>query len=81
MSIQETITKIIADNLKVEVSKINAGTSFKDDLMVDSLGQVELVMEFEKKFDITIPDEVAEKFEKVQDVLSYFESIDIDESK
>lgn len=77
MNIQEQIIQIIAENLRIDALKITPETNFKDDLMVDSLGQVELIMEFEKKFEITIPDDIAEKFEKVDCVIKYLNSIDI----
>ena len=79
--IKERVERIIVEKLGVDASEVKPEATFTNDLGADSLDTVELIMELEKEFDITIPDDVAEKFEKVQDVLSYFESIDIDESK
>lgn len=65
------VTSIIVDKLGVDESDITAEASFTNDLGADSLDTVELIMEFEKEFDITIPDEDAEQIATVGDAVSY----------
>ncbi|MDQ6737518.1 MAG: acyl carrier protein [Gemmatimonadota bacterium] len=67
----EKVKDIIANELGVEREKLTDGASFIDDLGADSLDIVELVMEFEKEFNIEIPDEDAEKLRTVGDALAY----------
>lgn len=67
----EKVKDIIANELGVEREKLTDSASFIDDLGADSLDIVELVMEFEKEFNIEIPDEDAEKLRTVGDALSY----------
>ncbi|MEO7040814.1 MAG: acyl carrier protein [Gemmatimonadaceae bacterium] len=67
----EKVKDIIANELGVEREKLSDGASFIDDLGADSLDIVELVMEFEKEFNIEIPDEDAEKLRTVGDALAY----------
>jgi acyl carrier protein len=67
----EKVKDIIANELGVEREKLTTDASFIDDLGADSLDIVELVMEFEKEFNIDIPDEEAEKLRTVGDALSY----------
>ena len=67
------VTAIIADKLGVEESEITPESSFTNDLGADSLDTVELIMEFEKDFDVTIPDEDAEKIVTVGDAISYLQ--------
>jgi acyl carrier protein len=67
----EKVKDIIANELGVEREKLTDGASFIDDLGADSLDIVELVMEFEKEFNIEIPDENAEKLRTVGDALAY----------
>ncbi len=67
------VTKIIVDKLGVGENEVNAEAKFTDDLGADSLDTVELIMEFEKEFDISIPDEDAEKIATVGDAISYVE--------
>ncbi|MGI8510974.1 MAG: acyl carrier protein [Gemmatimonadaceae bacterium] len=67
----EKVKDIIANELGVEREKLTDNASFIDDLGADSLDIVELVMEFEKEFNIEIPDEDAEKLRTVGDALSY----------
>ena len=68
------VKDIIEKELGVEREKMTDGASFIDDLGADSLDIVELVMEFEKEFNIDIPDEEAEKLRTVGDALSYLNS-------
>jgi acyl carrier protein len=67
----EKVKDIIANELGVEREKLTNDASFIDDLGADSLDIVELVMEFEKEFNIEIPDEDAEKLRTVGDALNY----------
>lgn len=71
--VQEKVTKIIIDKLGVEETEVTKEATFTDDLGADSLDTVELIMEFEKEFDISIPDEDAEKIATVGDAISYVE--------
>ncbi len=73
-SISERVTKIIVDKLGVDESEVTAEASFTNDLGADSLDTVELIMEFEKEFDISIPDEQAEKIATVGDAISFVEA-------
>ena len=67
----ERVKKIVVEHLGVEADKVTEAASFIDDLGADSLDTVELVMAFEKEFDIDIPDEEAEKLRTVGDALKY----------
>ena len=64
----------IVDKLGVEESEVTPEASFTNDLGADSLDTVELIMEFEKEFGITIPDDQAEKIGTVGDAVSYIEA-------
>ena len=69
--LDEKVINIIVEELGVEREKVTNGASFMDDLGADSLDTVELVMAFEKEFDVDIPDEEAEKLRTVGDALKY----------
>lgn len=69
--IEETVKSIIVDKLGVDESDVTSGASFTNDLGADSLDTVELIMEFEKEFDLTIPDEEAEEIATVGDAIDY----------
>mgnify|MGYP001181717301 CR=1 FL=1 len=69
--IKSQVTSIIVKKLGVEESQITDEASFTKDLGADSLDTVELIMEFEKEFDITIEDSDAEKIQTVGDVITY----------
>ncbi len=71
---ESKVIDIIVDKLGVDPSEVTAEKSFTGDLGADSLDTVELIMEFEKEFGITIPDEDAEKISTVGDALNYIES-------
>lgn len=73
MDIAEKVTKIIVDKLGVEESEVTKEANFTVDLDADSLDTVELIMEFEKEFDISIPDEEAEKIQTVGNAIDYLE--------
>ena len=70
-TIEEKIKKIICDQLDVAEKDVVTEASFVDDLGADSLDQVELIMAMEEEFDISIPDEDAEKISTVQDAIDY----------
>ena len=72
--LDEKVKEIIAKELGVERDKLTTEASFMEDLGADSLDTVELVMEFEKEFNIDIPDEDAEKMRTVGDALNYLKS-------
>lgn len=67
------VKAIIVEKLGVDEDDITNDASFTNDLGADSLDTVELIMEFEKEFDLTIPDEEAEKIATVGDAVSYLE--------
>jgi len=69
--LETKVKDIIAEELGVEREKLTNEASFMEDLGADSLDTVELVMAFEKEFDIDIPDEEAEKLRTVGDALNY----------
>jgi len=69
--IEEKIKKIICEQLNVEEGDVVPDASFVDDLGADSLDQVELIMAMEEEFDLSIPDEDAEKIATVQDAVDY----------
>ena len=73
-SVMERVTDIVSEQLGVDKDKINADTSFVNDLGADSLDTVELVMELEEEFDVTIPDEEAEKIQTVGQAVEFIES-------
>jgi len=70
-NVEEKVKDIIVEELGVEREKLTPGASFMEDLGADSLDTVELVMAFEKEFDIDIPDEDAEKLRTVGDAMNY----------
>ena len=72
--VAEKVKSIIVDKLGVEASEVTPEASFTNDLGADSLDTVELIMEFEKEFNIAIPDEQAEKNGTVGDAISYIEN-------
>ena len=72
--IRNKVIAIIVDKLNVEESEVTDAASFTNDLGADSLDTVELIMEFEKQFGISIPDDQAETIQTVGDAVSYIES-------
>lgn len=72
--IASRVQAIIVEKLGVEESEITNEASFTNDLGADSLDTVELIMEFEKEFGISIPDEDAEKIGTVGDAITYIEA-------
>ena len=71
--IASKVREIIVDKLTVDENEVTPAAEFSKDLGADSLDTVELIMEFEKVFGITIPDEDAEKITTVGDAISYIE--------
>ncbi|MGL5937432.1 MAG: acyl carrier protein [Phocaeicola sp.] len=72
--IASRVNTIIVDKLGVEESEVKNEASFTNDLGADSLDTVELIMEFEKEFGISIPDDQAEKIKTVGDAVTYIET-------
>ena len=70
-NLENKIKEIIIDKLGIEESEITESASFTNDLGADSLDTFELIMEFEKEFNVSIPDEDAEKIGTVGDAISY----------
>ena len=70
-SIEERVKDIIVNQLNVNEEQVTAEASFLEDLGADSLDTVELIMEFEKEFNVSIPDEEAEKIQTVGDAVAY----------
>ena len=71
--IEAKVKEIIVDKLGVDAADVTPEASFTNDLGADSLDTVELIMEFEKAFDINIPDDKAEKISTVTDAIAYIE--------
>ena len=71
--IEKQVRDIIVDKLCVNESEIKLESSFQNDLGADSLDTVELIMEFERVFDVSIPDDKAEKIATVGDAIKYIE--------
>ncbi len=71
--VSSKVTAIIVDKLGVDESEVTSEASFTNDLGADSLDTVELIMEFEKEFNIAIPDDQAEKIGTVGEAVSYIE--------
>ena len=72
--IQNRVKAIIVDKLGVDESEVKPEATFTNDLGADSLDTVELIMELEKEFNITIPEDQAEKIATVGDAIAYVEA-------
>ena len=72
--ITSKVKEIIVDKLGVDAAEVTPEASFTKDLGADSLDTVELIMEFQKAFEISIPDEAAEKIATVGDAIAYIEA-------
>lgn len=72
--IADRVKAIIVDKLGVDEAQVTETASFTSDLGADSLDTVELIMEFEKEFGITIPDDKAETIQTVGDAVAYIEA-------
>ena len=75
VDIQAKVIEIVSEQMGVDKSEITPETSFINDLNADSLDTVELVMEFEDEFDMSIPDEEAEKIQTVGAAIDYITQI------
>ena len=73
-NIEERVIKIVCDQMGASADKVTPESSFINDLGADSLDTVELVMELEDEFEISIPDEDAEKIQTVGNAIEYIES-------
>jgi acyl carrier protein len=73
--IADKVKSIIVEKLSVEENEVTNAASFTNDLGADSLDTVELIMEFEKEFNVSIPDEEAEKIATVGDAIAYLEKV------
>ncbi len=71
--IEDKVYQIVSDQLSTERNELSRDTSFVNDLNADSLDTVELVMELEDEFDITIPDEEAEKLKTVGEAIDHIQ--------
>jgi len=71
--VSQRVKSIIVDKLGVEESEVTENASFTNDLGADSLDTVELIMEFEKEFNIAIPDDQAEKISTVGEAIAHIE--------
>ena len=69
--IEEKVYQIVSEQMGIDKSELTRETSFVDDLNADSLDTVELVMEFEDEFEMSIPDEEAEKIRTIGQTVSY----------
>ena len=74
-SVAERVIDIVSEQLGVEKEKVSPETSFVNDLGADSLDTVELVMELEEEFDITIPDDAAENIQTVGHAIEYIDGV------
>tara|TARA_X000000368_G_scaffold341302_1_gene279643 strand:+ start:194 stop:427 length:234 start_codon:yes stop_codon:yes gene_type:complete len=72
--IESQVKQIVIDHLGIDEAKVTPESKFIDDLGADSLDTVELVMAFEEKFEIEIPDDAAETIQTVQNAIDYIES-------
>lgn len=70
-AVETKVTEIVSEQMGVDKAEISRDTSFINDLNADSLDTVELVMEFEDEFDMSIPDEEAEKIQTVGAAIDY----------
>lgn len=72
-SVEERVIDIVSENLGVNKEQVSRTTSFIEDLGADSLDIVELIMELEEEFEITIPDDQAEKIKTVGEAIDYIQ--------
>jgi acyl carrier protein len=74
MSLEKKVRELIADRLKLDIEQVQSSSKFIEDLGADSLDIVEMIMQMEEEFGITIPDEDAEKIKTVGDAITYLKS-------
>ena len=72
--VETQVKQIVVDHLGIDEAKVTPESKFIDDLGADSLDTVELVMAFEEKFNIEIPDDAAETIQTVQNAIDYIQS-------
>jgi len=72
--VESQVKQIVVDHLGIDEAKVTTDSKFIDDLGADSLDTVELVMAFEEKFGIEIPDDAAETIQTVQNAIDYIQS-------
>ena len=72
--VEDQVKKIVVEHLGIDESKVNPEAKFIDDLGADSLDTVELVMAFEEKFNIEIPDDAAETILTVKDAIDFIQN-------
>ena len=72
-TITDRVSKIIADKLVIDASEVTKEANFKQDLGADSIDLVELIMEFEREFELSIPDEKAEEIQTVGNAIEFLE--------
>ncbi len=72
--IESKVRDIIVEKLNLDASEVTREANFSTDLGADSLDTVELIMDFEKEFDMTIPDDQAQKIQTVGDAIAYIEA-------
>ena len=81
MAVFDEVVEVISKTLKgVDTSSVTMETKFEEDLGADSLDLVELIMELEEHYDVTIPDEDAQSISSVGDVVAYIEKRQAEES-
>ncbi|CAA6802919.1 MAG: Acyl carrier protein [uncultured Aureispira sp.] len=73
-TITDRVSKIIADKLVIDASEVTKEANFKQDLGADSIDLVELIMEFEREFELSIPDEKAEEIQTVGNAIEFLEA-------
>ena len=72
-TLEERVVEVICENLGVNRQQVNRQTKFQEDVGADSLALTEMVMELEEEFEITIPDDQAEKIKTVGEAIDYIE--------
>jgi acyl carrier protein len=70
-SIEEQVTKIVSAEVEIAADRITRDSVFETDLPIDSLGAIELTMKIEETFHLDIPDDVAESFKTVGNIIDY----------
>lgn len=75
MDVQQRVREVIAEKLKVELSQVTDNANITNDLGADSLDTVDIIMDLEREFDVSIPDEETEKISTVADAIKVFQAI------
>ncbi len=74
MELQEKVIKLVSEATKMDAGNISLGTSFIDDLNLDSLDMVELMMKMEDEFGVEIPEDETENLKSIGDIVAYLKS-------